>query len=162
MEHWVADELWYNSTTIDDARGHAIVSTYKDLNGTVGFIIYGYEGEDTYYATYAFRGGLLLWLQHLQKGTTTLILEFDYENVHPVLGTKYKGIHPIGIHVMESLGTITECTGFGYNFKTYANSNLVDGAETVARTDLEGTASQYGLCYKLVDIDWCAQVHPDP
>ena len=158
MEKWIADELWYNSTTIDDARGHAIISTYKDLNGTVGFIIYGYTGEDTYYATYAFRGGLLLWLQHLQRGTTTLILELDYEYMHPELGSKYYGIHPIGIHVQESLGTITECTGFGYNFKTHANK----GAIAAAKTSLEGTASSYGLCYKLVDITWCAQVHPDP
>ena len=27
---------------------------------------------------------------------------------------------------------------------------------------VEHEAMELGLCYKLVDIDWCAQVHPDP
>ena len=27
---------------------------------------------------------------------------------------------------------------------------------------VEDKANILGLCYKLVDIDWCAQVHPDP
>ena len=53
------DQLWYSSTEVDDDVGHAIISTYKDLNGTVGFIVYGYTAEDTYYASYALRGGLL-------------------------------------------------------------------------------------------------------
>jgi hypothetical protein len=74
----VPDELWYSSPTVDDDVGYAIVSTYKDLNGTVGLIVYGYTAEDTYYACYALRGGLLPWLQEIQTGTTTIILEIDY------------------------------------------------------------------------------------
>jgi hypothetical protein len=23
-------------------------------------------------------------------------------------------------------------------------------------------ADMLGLCYKLVDVDWCAEIHPDP
>ena len=33
-------------------EGLAIITTYKDLNGTVGFVIYGATGEDTWWATY--------------------------------------------------------------------------------------------------------------
>ncbi|MCK5670484.1 hypothetical protein KAI10_03805, partial [Candidatus Bathyarchaeota archaeon] len=92
----VPDMLWYSSPTVDDDVGYAIVSTYKDLNGTVGLIVYGYTAEDTYYACYALRGGLLPWLQEIQCGTTTIILEIDYTDLHPV-----------AFHVKESLGTIT-------------------------------------------------------
>lgn len=31
-----------------------------------------------------------------------------------------------------------------------------------ARENVEDVPMRLGLCYKLVDIDWCAQVHSDP
>jgi hypothetical protein len=148
----VHDDLWYDSTTIDDTIGHAIVSTYLDLNGTVGFIVYGWTGEDTYYASYAIRGGLLYWLQELQDGVTTLVLEFEYDVGD---GT---GPHPVVTHIAESLGTITECTGLGTNFKDAEWEDRLMGKSM----DIEMRASDYGLCYKLVPIDWCSEVHPDP
>ncbi len=141
------NELWYSSSTIDDDVGYAVISTYKDLNETVGFIVYGYTAEDTYYASYALRGGLLPWLQKIQCGTTTIILEINYENLHPV-----------GFHIKESLGKFTECTGFNTNFKDpeyYVNKQQ-------ALEYYEGMASYLGLGYKLVEINWCAQLHPDP
>jgi hypothetical protein len=141
------NELWYGSTDTEDDVGYAIISTYKDLNETVGFIVYGYTAEDTYYACYALRGGLLSWLQEIQTGTTTIILEIDYSDLHPV-----------GFHVKECLGTFTECTGFETNFKDteYACN------KALAKSMVESEADCLGLCYKLVDIDWCAQLHPDP
>ena len=141
------NELWYNSTTTDDDVGHAIISVYKDLNETTGFIVYGYTAEDTYYACYALRGGLLDWLQYVQDGTTTLILEIDYSDLHPVQ-----------FHIAESLGLFTECTGFDTNFKT---SDYYDNIDIAIR-NVESNADNLGICYKLVDIEWCAQVHPDP
>ncbi|MFH1180236.1 MAG: hypothetical protein V1710_07745 [Candidatus Bathyarchaeota archaeon] len=141
------DELWYSSPTTGDDVGYAIVSTYKDLNETVGFLVYGYTAEDTYYTCYALRGGLLPWLQQLQCGTTTIILEIDYSDLHPV-----------GFHVKECLGTITECTGFYTNFKDMEYSSNLETAETA----VESEAMNLGICYKLVNIEWCAQLHPDP
>lgn len=96
-----ARNLYMNTEDI----GYAIISTYKDLNGTTGLIIYGTTGEDTYYACYALRYGLLNILQWLQPGVTTIILEFDYTK-HPT--------EECFFHVVECLGTITECTGFDY------------------------------------------------
>ncbi len=61
----LTDALWYNSTDVDDNMGYAIVATYKDINETIGYIVYGYTAEDTYYACYALRGGLLPWTQWL-------------------------------------------------------------------------------------------------
>ena len=133
--------------TPDDHVGYAIVSTYKDLNETKGFIVYGYTAEDTYYACYALRGGGLEWLQHVQEGVTSIVLRIDYEELHPV-----------GFHVEEELGPFTECTGAYTNFKTsqyYENYNM--GKQMV-----EDRAAELGICYKLVDIEKCGQVHPDP
>jgi hypothetical protein len=141
------DELWYSSTTVDDDIGYAIVSTYKDLNETVGFIVYGYTAEDTYYVCYALRGGLLPMLQELQDGATTIIVEIDYSDLHPV-----------SFHVKESLGGFTECTGFGTSFKTHGYYDLKGDA----MDKVDSLADNLGLKYKLIDIDWCAQIHPDP
>jgi len=141
------DELWYSSTDVVDGVGHAIVSTYKDLNGTVGFIVYGYTAEDTYYACYALRGGLLAWLQGIQDGATTIILEIDYSSLHPVT-----------FHVKEVLGPFTECTGAETNFKTGDyESNLIELCRDVVEE-----AEHLGISYKLVDLEWCAEIHPDP
>jgi hypothetical protein len=143
----VADELWYNSVTTDDDIGHAIVSVYKDLNETVGFVVYGYTAEDTYYICNALRGGLIAWNQGLQAGVTTLIIEIDYSDLHPV-----------AYHVKESLGRFTECTGFDTDFKSTAYYQNISGEE--ARVGEE--ADLLGIAYKYVDISWCAQLHPDP
>lgn len=141
------DELWYSSPTVDDDIGYAIIATYKDLNETVGFIVYGYTAEDTYYASYAIRGGLLPWLQEIQCGTTAIILEIDYEDLHPV-----------GFHVKECLGRFTECSGFRTSFKDTEYYSNYDAA----LCNVEAEAECLGLGYKLVDINWCAQLHPDP
>jgi len=85
--------------------GYALISTYKDLNGTKGLIIYGWTGQDTYYACYALQHGLFKIMQWLQPGVTSIILEFNYE-VHPSEDCFF--------HVVECLGTITECGGFDH------------------------------------------------
>jgi hypothetical protein len=143
-----ADELWYDNVEPGDGIGHAIVSTYKDLNETVGFIVYGYTAEDTYYTCFALRSGLIPWMQHLDDGVTTLIIEIDYSSLHPVK-----------FHVKEALGRFTEGTGFGQNFKCMGYTM----AFNTAKCNVEAEAASLGLCYKLIeDITWCAQVHPDP
>jgi hypothetical protein len=89
----------------EQTTGYAIISTYKDINGTIGLIVYGWTGQDTYYATYALQHGLLKIMQSLQPGATSLVLEFDY-TVHPAEDCFF--------HIVECLGTITECSGFEY------------------------------------------------
>jgi len=149
LQPMTADELWYDNTVAGDGIGHAMVSTYKDLNETVGFIVYGYTAEDTYYTCYALRSGLIPWLQNVQDGTTTLIIEIDYAD---------PDLHPVKFHVKESLGRFTECTGFETSFK-----DLVYTANfNAAKLAVENEAAELGLCYKLIDIEWCAQLHPDP
>jgi hypothetical protein len=86
-------------------KGYALISTYKDLNGTIGFIVWGTTGDDTYYATYALQHGLLEIMQWLQPGATSLLLEFDYTK-HPSDDCFF--------HIVEVLGTFTECGGFDW------------------------------------------------
>jgi len=42
----------------DQDYGWAVISTYKDINGTVGFTIWGATGNDSFWAAQAFQNGL--------------------------------------------------------------------------------------------------------
>jgi hypothetical protein len=77
-------------------EGYAVITTYKDLNGTVGLLIYGYTGQDTYYACKWFHEDGIYQLQEAPECLTTIILKIDY--------TK----HPPSISIVECLGTISE------------------------------------------------------
>jgi hypothetical protein len=85
--------------------GAAVISTYKDINGTVIFDVWGMEGRDTYYASLWLHGdaerGLtpgLLEMQRFPKGVTSIVLYIWY-------GNNWK--HPL-YSIPEMLGTISE------------------------------------------------------
>jgi len=105
-------------------EGLAIITTYKDLNGTVGFVIYGATGEDTWWATYwlydihgprrcftytltesgesievCADNGLRL-LQKMNPGVTTIVLKITYPT---------EGNTPT-FEVIKLLGTISTKT----------------------------------------------------
>jgi hypothetical protein len=104
-ETWMPEITMYGcwNRNVYDEPGTAVISTYKDINGTVGLIIYGYTGEDTYYACYALEHGLFEIMQWLQPGVTSIVLEFNYD-VHPS--------EECFFHVVEAVGRFTECNGF--------------------------------------------------
>jgi hypothetical protein len=93
--------------------GYAVISTYKDINGTVGFLIWGIDGQDTYFATKWFwdipkgmkaHDGTMVYsgieyLQHENDCVTDIILKITYPPRDP--------IHPT-FDVVEHLGTISE------------------------------------------------------
>ena len=81
--------------------GHAVISVYRDINGTVGLLIWGYDGDDTYYASKWFWDEGIVYLQSENWGVTDIILEIDYPEDDP--------IHP-EITIVERLGTISEKT----------------------------------------------------
>jgi hypothetical protein len=85
----------------DATTGYAVVSTYKDINGTVVFVIYGHWGRDTYYATKWFHEDGIFEFQRFPAGATSIILEIDYENTA-------EGYKPTSYEVVEVLGTISE------------------------------------------------------
>jgi len=78
--------------------GYAVVSVYKDLNGTIGFLIWGFTGDDTYYAAKWFWETGIEYLQTENRGVTDIILEIDYTTCP----------YSVGIANHERLGTISE------------------------------------------------------
>jgi len=83
---------YYYST---NETGYAVISTYKDLNGTVIFSVWGVWGRDTFYAAKWFHEKGIL--QDFPSGVTSIILEIDYTDPkHPTVG------------IVEMLGTISE------------------------------------------------------
>jgi hypothetical protein len=91
----------YESST---ATGYAVISTYKDINGTVIFEVWGHWGRDTYYATQWLHGDAareinpgVLQLQEAPRGLTSIILQISYTDPkHPTFS------------IPELLGTISE------------------------------------------------------
>ncbi|MEA2089431.1 MAG: hypothetical protein U9O89_01545 [Thermoproteota archaeon] len=86
---------WAKNVT---GSGSAAISVYKDLNGTVGFLIWGYDGDDTYYASKWFWDYSSIttpddetvyagieYLQHENRGVTDIILKIDYTTCEPTV-----------------------------------------------------------------------------
>jgi hypothetical protein len=97
----------------NETTGYAVISTYKDLNGTVLFLIWGHWGRDTYYVTKWFHEEGIYELQQAPAGLTSIIVRIDYESTS-------EGYKPTGYSIVECLGTISERlwkgTLFGQSF----------------------------------------------
>jgi len=103
----------WNRTTY--GAGYAVISVYEDLNGTIGFLIWGYDGQDTEYAAkwfWDYPAGILApdgttvysgieYLQHENRGVTDIVLKITYPTANPT--------HPT-VSIKERLGTISEKT----------------------------------------------------
>jgi hypothetical protein len=92
---------FYPASTATSRYGYAIISTYKDKNGTIGFMLYGYTGQDTYFAAKWFDEHKFE-LQHINAHVTDLILEIEYKDA---TGDLYC---PPLVSIVEKLGTISE------------------------------------------------------
>ena len=89
--------------------GYAVIATYKDLNGTVGLVIWGLTGTDTYWAAAWFHDALLGSsdatgstqpdIQQIKPGITAIVLKITYD-----------GCRPVSFEIVEFLGTISETT----------------------------------------------------
>lgn len=97
----------YNATTGKQTIGYGVISTYEDINGTVGLNIWGYTGQDTYYTCWSMiHSDVLAYaFSHMPCGVTSLILKFNY-TMHP---TDY-----CFVTIVEALGTISELNYQGY------------------------------------------------
>jgi len=108
----VAGECWSRNTYGD---GSAVISVYKDIDGTVHLVIWGWSGQDTYYAALWFWSTEMGWtdiygvsqkgtpgivyLQTENPGVVSIVLKFDY-----TLHFTDEGFGSI----VERLGTISE------------------------------------------------------
>jgi hypothetical protein len=84
-----------------NTTGYATISTYKDINGTVLFLIWGDYGRDTFYVTKWFHEYGIMQLQDAPAGLTSIIVKIPY--------TSYpEGYKPGTPTIVECLGTISE------------------------------------------------------
>jgi hypothetical protein len=89
--------------TDTNTRGYATISTYRDINETVLFLIWGNWGRDTFYATKWFHEHGVYQLQEVPRGVTDIILQIDYQSTS-------EGYKPTSYSIVEVLGTISERT----------------------------------------------------
>jgi hypothetical protein len=93
----IALSCWSQNTyASNEETGYAVVATYKDLNGTVLFLIWGHWGRDTYYATKWFHEKGVYILQDFPPCATAIILKIYYT------------VHEPAVRIAEVLGTISE------------------------------------------------------
>ena len=101
----VALSCWSRNAYVPNATmGYAVVSTFLDLNGTVGFLVWGYDGRDTYQVSKWFMEDGIYEMQEFPPHVTSVIVQIDYTVHNPLISNG-------GIKVVEALGTISE-TGF--------------------------------------------------
>jgi hypothetical protein len=104
----------YANVARENGTGYATIETYLDINGTVGFVVWGLDGRDTYYASVWLHGDVargispgIHQLQDAPKCLTSIVLRIDYTDMkHPTFS------------ILESLGTISETQWVhGYEIK---------------------------------------------
>ncbi|RLI98332.1 MAG: hypothetical protein DRP08_08210, partial [Candidatus Aenigmatarchaeota archaeon] len=96
---------WNSSRdTFGFKEGYAVIALARDVNGTRGLAIYGWDGRDTFWAT-AWASQYLGYVFNdwVPSGTVALVLKITYEDVNR---------EPTGFTIIKALGTITE---FGDN-----------------------------------------------
>jgi hypothetical protein len=96
----------WNMTQTAYGSGYAVIAVYKDLNGTIGLVIWGYDGQDTLYASKWFWDGLgaqpgIEYLQTENSGVTAIVIKITYPTADPT--------HPT-VSMVQRLGTISEKT----------------------------------------------------
>jgi hypothetical protein len=92
---------FFTGGLVTDRFGYGVISTYKDKNGTIGFMVYGWTGQDTYYVSKWFDEHKFE-LQHINLHVTDLILRIEYKDAD---GDPYC---PPMVEIVEKLGTISE------------------------------------------------------
>jgi hypothetical protein len=79
--------------------GYATISTFEDINGTTGLLVWGVWGRDTYYAAQWFYQDLIQEFQSFPCGATSIVLQITYNTTT---------LKPKAFNVVEVLGTISE------------------------------------------------------
>jgi hypothetical protein len=123
--------------------GYGVISAFKDPNGTVFLVLYGYTGQDTYYTCWSLMHSDVFHLaaDTLPAGVTSIVLKFDY-TLH---ATDY-----CFVTIMEALGTISE-----YDWQGFF---LMDG-ET---PPLQGPTAPDWPAYPIWVTDKYPAIHVDP
>lgn len=91
---------WASSkTTFGYKEGYAVIALARDINGTRGLAIYGWDGRDTFWAAAwasQYLGSFNTWIP---SGAVALVLRISYTAANR---------EPSGFTIVKALGTITE------------------------------------------------------
>jgi hypothetical protein len=121
---WFPVSSWaVNKATFGYKDGYAVISLARDINGTRGLSIYGWDGRDTFWAaawaSQYIIGSTTGWLP---DGAVAIILKMTYTD----------GSHePTLFTVVKALGTITE---FGDNDFIEVHTSFDNGASALPWT----------------------------
>jgi hypothetical protein len=137
-------------TSFGYTAGYAVIALARDINGTRGLSIYGWDGRDTYWAaawasqylSSSFNG----WIP---KGTVAIVLHISYSSANR---------EPTAFTVVKALGTITE---FGANAFATAYPSAITWGGTVTPPTLPSSTYQEWWYAKLPTTS-TAKVDFDP
>jgi hypothetical protein len=144
-----------NLTTFNYKEGYAVIALTRDVNGTRGLVVYGWDGRDTFWAaawaSQYIIGSTTGWLP---DGAVALILQITYTTANR---------EPTKFTVVKALGTITE---FGTNdFDDIYGFDLGvtwTGAFTVPTNPGKWTTDNYPVWwYEKITTDSTAKVDFD-
>ncbi|MGB9774799.1 MAG: hypothetical protein ACPL4I_12440, partial [Bacteroidota bacterium] len=91
---------WASSkSTFGYKEGYAVIALARDINGTRGLAIYGWDGRDTFWAAAWASQYLGQFNSWIPAGTVALVLKITYTTADR---------EPSGFTVVKALGTITE------------------------------------------------------
>ena len=94
---------WASSKdTFGYKEGYAIIALARDINGTRGLVIGGWDGRDTFWAAAWASQYLGVFNNWIPSGTVALALKITYDGVNR---------EPTGFTIVKALGTITELGG---------------------------------------------------
>jgi hypothetical protein len=104
----------YDSAGFGYTAGYAVIALTRDINGTRGLSVYGWDGRDTYWASAWASQYIGTFNSWIPAGTVAVVLNISYSSVNR---------EPTAFTVVKALGTITE---FGTN--VFASTYLYDQA----------------------------------
>jgi hypothetical protein len=142
-------------TTFGYKEGYAVIALARDINGTRGLVVYGWDGRDTFWAaawaSQYIIGSTIGWLP---DGTVALILKITYTTANR---------EPTKFTIVKALGTITE---FGTNefVDTYGfdRTGVTWSGEFTVPTYPDAWDSTHVWWYKKIKTDSTAAVDFDP
>jgi len=123
-----------NKTAFGFKEGYAVISLARDINGTRGLSVYGWDGRDTFWAT--------AWASQYITGTTTGWLPEG--TVALILNMTYPGgsSEPTAFTVVKALGTITE---FGSNNFLVRQGSFDRGVAWTGGVAVPSTPAAWGM-----------------
>jgi len=123
VSSWATTKTDFGYSNPDNSAGYAVIAVARDINGTRGLSVYGWDGRDTYWASawaaLYLNGNQTVLHNIIPAGTVAIILKIGYTTAD-----KEPISSPNAFTIVKALGTITEfgsnvfTTNYGYDVIT--------------------------------------------